>query len=155
MSQRHPQIKEVTIPNEVLLPAIVDLLNEGHTVTLRLRGNSMRPYLQNNRDCALLRKATEPTVGEPVLAEIAPGKFVFHRIIRIDKDDVVLQGDGNIGVERCRLYDVKAQTIGFYRKGRKKLETIPNCRWNVYSFLWTKTLRLRPYMLRIMRIFSF
>ena len=34
-------IKEIKLANEVLIPEIVEFLNEGHTVTLRLRGYSV------------------------------------------------------------------------------------------------------------------
>ena len=47
---------EVQFANADLLPEVVTLLNEGHTVTLRLRGFSMRPFLEDNRDKALLIK---------------------------------------------------------------------------------------------------
>lgn len=45
------------IPNAILIPEIIRLLDEGHTVTLRLRGYSMRPFLEDDRDVALLVKA--------------------------------------------------------------------------------------------------
>ena len=71
MQQDHIEIKEVQFANAVLLPEIVKMLDEGHTVTLRLRGYSMRPFLEDNRDKALLTKAIDPKVGDPVLAEVA------------------------------------------------------------------------------------
>ena len=151
MSQRRPQIRQVTIANSILLPVVVDMLNEGHTVTLRLRGISMRPFLEDNRDCGLLIKCTEPRVGLPVLAEITPGHFVFHRIVRIEGDVAPLRGDGNIGTEQCRLCDVKGEAIGFYRKGRKKLDSIDGWKWRSYSWVWTRTLPLRRYMLAVDR----
>lgn len=112
-------MQEIKCPNAVILPEIVKLMDEGHTITLRLRGFSMRPFLEDNRDKALMTKATHPQVGDPVLAEIAPGHYVLHRIISIDHDHVTLRGDGNIGTEHCQLSDVKGAVIGFYRKGRK------------------------------------
>jgi hypothetical protein len=99
--------REVQFANAELLPAIVQLLNEGHTVTLNLRGYSMRPFLEDHRDKALLTKAREVHVGDPVLAEIRPTHFVLHRVVAIDGEAVTLRGDGNIGVEHCRLTDVK------------------------------------------------
>ena len=60
----------VYFSNQTLLPEVIRLLNEGHTVTLRLRGYSMRPFLEDNRDKALLRKTSNPHIGDPVLAEI-------------------------------------------------------------------------------------
>ena len=44
----------VKFPNAELIPAIVEMLHEGHNVKLRLRGFSMRPFLEDDRDIALL-----------------------------------------------------------------------------------------------------
>lgn len=57
MPQDNITIVEKQFPNDKFLPEVVRLLDEGHTVTLRLRGYSMRPFLENNRDKALLTKA--------------------------------------------------------------------------------------------------
>ena len=54
--------------NDELLPAVIQLLDEGHTVTLPLRGYSMRPFLENMRDKALLQKPTDIRIGDAVLA---------------------------------------------------------------------------------------
>ena len=62
MQQDHIEIKEVQFANAVLLPEIVKMLDEGHTVTLRLRGYSMRPFLEDNRDKAL-PEGGRPCVG--------------------------------------------------------------------------------------------
>ncbi len=53
-------MEEMRFPNAMLLPEIVSLLNDGHTVTLRLRGFSMRPFLEDNRDKALMTKTFNP-----------------------------------------------------------------------------------------------
>ena len=75
------EIKEIQFENAKFLPEVVKMLNEGHTVTLRLKGYSMRPFLEDGRDKALLTRVENPKVGDPVLAEIFPGHFVLHRII--------------------------------------------------------------------------
>jgi hypothetical protein len=129
----------------------VRLLNEGHTVTLRLRGFSMRPFLEDGRDKALLTKAVSPKVGDPVLAEIEPKHFVLHRIISIQGDNVVLRGDGNLGVEHCKLGDVKGAVIGFYRKGRSKLDRTDGRKWRTYSWIWTRLYPIRRYLLAFYR----
>ncbi len=139
------------MPNAVLLPEIVKLLDEGHTVTLRLRGYSMRPFLEDGRDKALLTKAQNPRVGDPVLAEVAPRHFVLHRIIRINGEDVTLRGDGNLGTEECKLTDVRGAVIGFYRKGREKLERTDGLKWRCYSWLWTRLFPIRRYLLAFYR----
>ena len=61
-------IKEITMQNSEFLPEVVKLLDEGHTVTLRLRGVSMRPFLEDRRDKALITKAKAVRRGDAVLA---------------------------------------------------------------------------------------
>lgn len=136
-------------PNAELLPFVVSELEscEGKTVTLPLRGRSMRPFLEDGRDKALLIAARDVKVGDAVLAEIVKGHFVLHRIISIKGDHVTLRGDGNLGIETCRLCDVKATAIGFYRKGRSKLDSTSSRKWLVYSWLWTRLYPIRRYLL--------
>ena len=62
----------------------------------------MRPFLENDRDKALLVKPSSIKVGDPVLAEVNPLHFVLHRIDSIEGDNVTLRGDGNLGVEHCK-----------------------------------------------------
>lgn len=151
MPQSNIEKREIKLTNAELFPHIVAMLEDGHTVTLNLKGYSMRPFLEDGRDSALLRKATEVIVGEPVLAEINPGQYVLHRIIAVDGDNVTLLGDGNLTEEHCRKRDIKAQVIGFYRKGRKTLDPIDGKKWKCYSSIW-KTLRpIRRYILGIYR----
>ena len=141
----------VKIANAILIPEIVKMLNEGHTVTLLLKGVSMRPFLEDGRDKALLTKPMNPKVGDPVLAEIEPKHFVIHRIIDIQGDDVTLRGDGNIGVENCKLKDIQGAIIGFYRKGRDTLDRTDGRKWRIYSWLWTRLFPIRRYLLAFYR----
>lgn len=145
------KINEVQFPNAILLPEIVKMLNEGHTVTLRLKGFSMRPFLEDGRDKALLTKPVNPKVGDPVLAEVGPKHFVLHRIIFIQGDDVVLRGDGNLGTEQCKLKDVQGAVIGFYRKGRETLDRTDGLKWRIYSWFWTRLFPIRRYLLAFYR----
>ena len=151
MPKTEPKIAEMQFANAILLPEIVKMLNEGHTVTLRLKGFSMRPFLEDGRDKALLTKPTTPKVGDPVLAEIEPKHFVLHRIIDINGDDVTLRGDGNIGTETCKLKDIQGAVIGFYRKNRETLDRTDGRKWLVYSWLWTRLYPLRRYLLAFYR----
>lgn len=149
--ERELKITERKFSNAEFIPEIVKLLDEGHTVTLLLRGFSMRPFLEDGRDKALLVKAKSLSVGLPVLAEVEERRYVLHRIVKICGDEVTLRGDGNLGVEHCRVQDVKGEAIGFYRKGRTTLDKTNGMKWIVYSFLWTRLLPLRRYLLAIYR----
>lgn len=135
------------VPNDILLSEIIRLLEAGCTVTLQLKGNSMRPFLEDNRDRALIRRAVNPRVGDPVLALTLDKRYVLHRIVRIDNNLVTLRGDGNIGTEKCRLEDVKGSVIGFYRKGRTKLDRTDGIKWKAYSWIWIHAFPIRRYLL--------
>lgn len=151
MLQGNIKVNEIQFPNAEFLPKVVEMLNEGHTVTLRLRGFSMRPFLEDNRDKALLKKPTEPKVGDPVLAEIEPKHFVLHRIVRIDGKAVTLLGDGNLCCEHCQLENVVGAVVGFYRKDRKKLDRTDGWKWRTYSWLWMHLRPIRRYLLAAYR----
>ena len=151
MQQSHLKVREIKLSNADFLPEIVKLMDEGHTVTLRLRGFSMRPFLEDNRDKALLTKAIDPKVGDPVLAEIGPKHFVLHRIVKIEGDAVTLRGDGNLGDEHCRLQDVKGAVIGFYRKGRTTLDRTDGRKWRIYSYIWMHLYPIRRWLLAFYR----
>lgn len=137
--------------NARLLPEIIRMIDEGHTVTLPLKGYSMRPFLEDGRDKAILEAVAEPRIGDAVLAEIGPKHFVLHRIVAIDGDRVTLRGDGNIATERCRTADIKAVATGFYRKGRQQPDLTDGRKWQVYSWIWTRLYPIRRYLLFIHR----
>ena len=147
------QTIEIQFANAQLLPEIIQLLEEKHSVTLQLRGFSMRPFLEDKRDKALLVKPSRVKVGEPVLAEISPKQYVLHRIIKMEGNTVILRGDGNIGIEKCLREDIKASVVGFYRKGRKKLDRTDGTKWKLYSTIWTTLFPLRRYLLATYRRF--
>lgn len=144
-------ISEIKLDNASFLPQVVKLLNEGHTVTISLKGYSMRPFLEDGRDKALLTKPINPMVGDPVLAEISPGHFVLHRIVKMDGGEVTLRGDGNIGVEHCHKKDICGAVVGFYRKGRRKLDRTDGRKWRLYSYVWMRLLPVRGYLLAAYR----
>ncbi|MBR4433071.1 MAG: S24/S26 family peptidase [Bacteroidaceae bacterium] len=140
----------VELPNDLFLKGIGELLQEGHTATLRVRGNSMRPFLEDRRDSIVLTSVTHIEVGDAVLAEIAPGKYVFHRIIAIDGNNVTLMGDGNVrGTEHCTKADVKANALAVVRKG-KEYRT-DGRRWIRYSKAWMRLTPVRRWLLAIHR----
>lgn len=147
MPQSNIKIEKQQFDNAEFIPHVVDLLNEGHTVTLLLRGRSMRPYLEDGRDKGLIAKIRNPKKGDVVLAELQKGEYVLHRIIRIKGQDVTLRGDGNLGSEHCKIDDLKGFAIGFYRKGSTKLEKTNSSKWKIYSWLWTNAYPIRRYLL--------
>ena len=51
--ERVQRMKKV-FDNEVILPEVARLIEQGHSVTIPVRGNSMNPFLADGRDCVTL-----------------------------------------------------------------------------------------------------
>ena len=144
-------VRRMEVPNAVLLGQVKEAIREGHTVTINVKGYSMRPFLEHCRDKVRLAPFTDLKVGDAVLAEISPDVYVLHRIMNIDGDTVRLMGDGNLsGMEVCRKADVVGMVTHYIRRGK----TIPasDPRLQRYVRLWSKLLPVRRYLLYIYRI---
>lgn len=151
MRQAPHKTASVELPNEIFLKEVRTLIAAGHDVTLRVRGVSMRPFLEDRRDQIVLTQPGVVKVGDAVLAEIAPGKYVYHRIVSIEGDKVTLRGDGNVyGTEQCRLEDVAAATKELIRKGRSY--SAQGKAWRYYSALWPSWSFARRVLLKLYRM---
>lgn len=144
-------VNTIELPNDILLGEVKRILAEGKDVTLRVRGYSMRPFLEDRRDKIVLTRCSAlPKVGDAVLAEIAPGKYVYHRIIHIIGGTVTLKGDGNVrGTEQCRISDIVAATQLLIRKD--KPYSPKGKAWRCYSALWPHWPLARRVLLAIYR----
>ncbi len=138
-----------SLPNAELIPQIAEFLKEGRMVTFRVKGYSMRPFLENGRDLVQLESVSEELkVGDVVLAEVSPSVFVLHRIIEVCGECLTLKGDGNVfGTESCNVRDVLGIATGFVRKGREKADLVTERKWHIYSYWWLKLSPIRRYLL--------
>ena len=137
------------IANEILIPQIKAMIDEGRTVTFRVRGRSMRPMIEGDRDSVVLVPCTgEVKKDDIILAEVSPQRYVLHRIIKVEGDTLTMRGDGNlVSTETFRRSDVIGRAEAFIRKGKRL--NMDSRRWKVYSFFWTRLLPLRRYLLFI------
>ena len=143
-------MRTVEIANDILLGHVRELIAEGHTATIRVKGISMRPFLENGRDSVVLAAVDTLKRGDVVLAEISPGQYVLHRVIKIDGTTLTLMGDGNSkGTERCRIIDVAGIVTALIRKG--KIVECNSRKWRIYSKIWLSLRPLRRYLLFIYR----
>lgn len=142
------------LSNTEFLPLAVSYLETKESVKIPLKGYSMRPFLESERDYALLGKAHGPVLNEPALVLLPEGRWVLHRIVKIEGENLTLLGDGNIVPEHCKASDIQASIIGFYRKGRKDLDRIDGKKWKIYSFFWTRFYPFRRYLLYAISLFK-
>lgn len=90
-------MRRMNIPAEELFPHAARLLAEGRSVEVRVLGSSMFPFLRSGQRILLEPAGATPLRrGDVVLARTDLGRWVVHRIVRCDADEVILMGDGNI-----------------------------------------------------------
>lgn len=131
------------MPNEVLLGAVEQMLDEGREVVITPKGNSMLPFIRGDRDSVRLQKKDSLEIGDIVLVNLG-NRYILHRIIAIDGDNVTLMGDGNVkGTESCRKENVCGTVTGIQRDGKMRNPG--------KGRLWGRLLPVRRYLLAIRR----
>ena len=96
--------------DNMIIDEAIRLVREGVSVTLPVNGNSMLPFIIGGKESVILHSPGLIDVGDVVLAWVDGNRYVIHRIIRIDGNQVTLMGDGNLaGKEYCLLNDIKAK----------------------------------------------
>ena len=136
--------------NEIIEEAI-RLVREGVNVTLPVNGNSMLPFIIGGKESVILHSSGGIVdVGDVVLAWVDGNRYVVHRIIRIDGDNVTLMGDGNLTTEHCALSDIKARVTHVVSADNKKRDLYS--RWRVRAAkVWYWLRPIRRYLLAIYR----
>ena len=137
-------MEKLVLPNEVMLDEVAQLLAEGREVVIVPKGNSMLPFIHGEVDKVVLVKSEVPKVGDIVLARFG-GRYVLHRVIRMEGRNVTLMGDGNLqGTEHGTVDEVKGKVVEIITpKGRRRKPT--------RGWLWRKVLPMRRYILKIHR----
>ena len=136
--------------NEIIEEA-VRLVDEGISVTFPVNGNSMLPFVIGGKESIILQQPVAPKVGHVVLAWVNGDRYVVHRIIRIDGDNVTLMGDGNLaGTECCTVGDIKAIATHVVDDD-ENIHYLYNTWRKLTTGLWLRLLPVRRYLLAIYR----
>ncbi len=151
MMDERKNVRVKILSNAEFLPHVIELANAGHEVTIPLRGYSMRPFLEDGRDKAILVKINRKLqIGDVVLAEIRPGSYALHRLIYVDDSRVQMFGDGNITPDPIiPLENVKLIVRAFIRKNSDKKDFVDGTRFRIYSKVWRKLTPVRRWLLAV------
>ena len=121
---------------------VSQMLQSGNSVTLRAKGNSMLPFIMEERDTVVLQKAEAFAVGSVVLACLPSNRYVLHRVYRIKGEHIMLMGDGN-------LHAMEWVVVKIIRDGR--VIDITSSSQLFMAALWRKLLPVRRYLLFVCR----
>lgn len=127
-----------------------ELTEQGKEVSLLLTGNSMVPFLCDQRDYIFFRKPDRPLrKGDMVFYRRSGGRYVMHRICRVCPDGSFdLVGDGQWVIEHGVRQE---QIFGLITKVRRKgkLLTDGDFLWEFFRVIWIRLIPLRSPLMRL------
>ena len=148
-------IKKQWISSEVLFSAIQELLAENRQAVFTVTGMSMWPFLCHGRDQVIVEKCDSTTLktGDIILFQKPEGKYILHRITKIEDDLFETTGDGNCFRDGFFSFScVKAKVVCLIRKDKKI-----DCKswiWKVVFQTWMLLFPIRKYLLKFLKNFS-
>lgn len=144
--------KKITIDKDTMYQEISRLIAEGKTVSITVKGYSMNPFLMHLRDQITLGPWTDGDIrrGTVALVRDVRGNVLIHRIIRRDGNIIILEGDGNIGLqEKATLDRIAGIMHSITRKNRTY--SSKSFIWRAYSWIWMFLRPVRLYPLALWR----
>lgn len=140
------------LPDDLFISEVAALIRQGRSVTLTARGNSMNPFIADGRDRVVIGPCTEVQLqpGAVVLAETEDNRYVLHRILYRNGNELILSGDGNMDqTERTDISRVIGLMATVIRNG--KTYHTDGTVWLRYSWWWLMFTPLRRWLLAIYR----
>ena len=91
---------KLQVDNKIFFAEVENLLAEGESVTVRVRGCSMMPHLRDGKHSVVVRrcKAEDIKLGAVIFFEYR-GQWIMHRLRKIEGDRLTFAGDGNYKLE--------------------------------------------------------
>ena len=141
------------LENRLFFEQVDTLLSDSRRVTLKVRGNSMNPWLWDGRHSVVVRRHTEEDVhrGE-VLFFVSDGRWIMHRLERVEGDVLTFAGDGNYRLKECvRKEDVRGVVESVVTPSGRVIRC-DGWEWRVKSRLWLVLPAIvRRYVLAVVR----
>ncbi|MBR5749525.1 MAG: S24/S26 family peptidase [Prevotella sp.] len=141
-----------TVYADILIKETIAMLQEGRRVVLPVKGTSMHPFIISGKDSVELISPSAPLKEYDVVwAWVEGSRYVIHRIIGIDGNQLTLMGDGNsYEVEHCRTDEVLALAEYVIAPNGKRRYLYTKTRLG-FARLWRRLLPVRRWLLAIYR----
>ena len=145
--------KTRVISNDLYFAEVQRMLDEGKEVRIRIKGGSMRPFIQDGDSVLLLAyRGSALQLGSNLLAK-HQGKYVFHRFVGRKNGQFVLAGDGNLVLrEYITSTDIIAvASVRYPQHSAKEIDL--NHRWaRLRGLAWYRIRLLRRIIAKLKRI---
>ena len=141
------------IQNKLFFKEVASRIAHGERVTIRVKGNSMLPFVRDVKDKVVLESPTQQSFqkGRLLLVQMPSKSYLLHRVEKIDNHtQITLRGDGNLSIaETCTTGDVIAEATTVVRSG-KEIQ-VGSLQWNLFRYLWPSNPFLRRVGLGVYR----
>ncbi|WP_286856783.1 MULTISPECIES: S24 family peptidase [Sphingobacterium] len=153
MTEHSEDNKTRIISNALYFSEVQRMLDEGKEVRIRIKGGSMRPFIQDG-DSILLQAyrggALQP--GSNLLAR-HEGKYVFHRYVGKKNGQIVLAGDGNLVLrEYIDPTDIIAVALVHFPQNSAKEINLNHIRARFRGLAWYHIRLLRRVVAKLNRM---
>ena len=144
-------MEKMVIDNDTFFADVLQVLRQGKRVTIPVKGFSMLPFIRGGKDLVVLEQAGDVLKADDiVLFHIGPedgGRYVMHRILSIDGDEVDIMGDGvPYYHEHVRRDQILAKAVEIVRGGKRSVDPYTPGRLRMVHF-WQWLRPLRRYIL--------
>lgn len=119
---------------------------EKHSVlTFTPGGNSMWPFIKDGKSSVIVERLEKPEKYDVILYDRNDSRTVFHRVLGIDGDSLIVCGDNQYVAERVNVSQAYGVMKGFY-SGEKYVDK----RSKGYLFavrIWCASLKVRKLII--------
>lgn len=148
-------MEKMTVDNDTFFTGVLQVLEQGRQATIPVKGFSMLPFIRGGKDLVVLEKADGPVKRDDiVLFHLGPadgGRYVMHRVIAVDGDEVDIMGDGvPKNREHVRRDRILAKATTILRDGKRAVDPYSPGQLRLVRF-WQWLRPVRRYILFIYR----
>ncbi|MDR6733866.1 S24/S26 family peptidase [Sphingobacterium sp. 2149] len=153
MEDQTGKSKSKIVSNADYFAEVQRMLQEGKEVRIRIKGQSMRPFIDDGDTVMLRAYRGQPLpLGSNILAK-DKGKFVFHRLVAKRKGEYLLAGDGNLALhEYIAESDIIAVAYMHYPKDSEAAIAIHRPWPRLRGLAWYHTRLLRRIVAKLKRM---
>lgn len=128
---------KLELRNDIFFAEVERRINDGQSVTIPVKGFSMRPMMRSEKDKVILTAHSDNNIKQgAVMLFRHNGHHIMHRIVKIEGQNITFAGDGNYRkTEQATKDDIVAQVTAIIRPSGRTI-SLDSWRWRIYSTLW-------------------
>ncbi|MBE6741387.1 MAG: hypothetical protein E7570_03700 [Ruminococcaceae bacterium] len=125
--------------------SIKEILDKTGMYTGLTSGISMKPLLHEQRDNIIVVKPEGRLKKYDVALYVTPkGKYIMHRVIKVESDHYVIMGDNLMKKEYIPDEMICGKLIGFYKNGKRYIDCENSKLYKLYSHLIVAVIPFKP-----------